>query len=203
MGTDVEIESLVRTFEAGTLPKPEWTHRAHLTVALWYLRRHPRAEATRRIRDGIKSYNARHGNAAGYHETITLAWVALVDRFLDEHDHGQPLSTLAGSLLVAIGDKDHLLAYYSEKALKSEEARRGWVPPDLRPFASKAPIESGRGPASGGLEDPEVPDRLDALDERQPPVDPPPRRGRSEVGRANPDSTVGDGDSGPGLRCPP
>ena len=52
MGTEAEIESLVRAFEAGNLPKPEWTHRAHLTVALWYLRRHPRAEATRRIRGG-------------------------------------------------------------------------------------------------------------------------------------------------------
>jgi hypothetical protein len=143
MKTDAQIEALVRGFEACTLPRSEWIHRAHLTVALWYLRRHPRAEATRRIREGIKAYNASQGNPVGYHETITLAWIAVVTRFLAEHDRGQPLSGLAGRLLEACGDKDHLLVYYSEGALKSEEARRGWVAPDVRPF-EEAPIESGR-----------------------------------------------------------
>src|SRR5262245_26470980 len=48
MRTDDEIEALARSFEAATLPRPEWTHVAHLTVALWHLRRYPRDEATRR-----------------------------------------------------------------------------------------------------------------------------------------------------------
>ena len=34
MRTDAEIEALVRSFEDRTLPRPEWTHHAHLTVAL-------------------------------------------------------------------------------------------------------------------------------------------------------------------------
>jgi hypothetical protein len=144
MRTDDQIEALVRGFEAGTLPRSEWTHGAHLTVALWYLRRLPRAEATRRIREGIQAYNARGGKPGGYHETITLAWVDVVARFLAEHDRGQSLASLAGRLLEACGDRDHLLLYYSEGALKSEEARRGWVPPDRRSFEEEAPIESGR-----------------------------------------------------------
>lgn len=142
MRTDAEIEALVRSFEARILPRPEWTHHAHLTVALWYLRRHPRPEATRWIWEGIRSYNALHGNAAGYHETITLAWVAVIARFLAVHDRGQPLSSLMNRLLETCGDKDHLLVYYSEGVLKSEEARRGWVPPDVRPFEEDLPIES-------------------------------------------------------------
>lgn len=55
MRTDAQIEALVRSFEDLTLPRPEWTHHAHLTVALWYLRRHPRPEATRRIREGRRA----------------------------------------------------------------------------------------------------------------------------------------------------
>ena len=134
MENDAAIEALVRAFEDGSLPKARWTHQAHLTVALWYLRRYPRPEATERIREGIQAYNGRHGNAAGYHETITLAWVAVVARFLAEHDRGQPLSSLTAALLEACGGKDHLLVYYSDRVLMSEEARRTWVPPDRRPI---------------------------------------------------------------------
>lgn len=73
METDAAIEALVRTFEDGSLPRSAWTQQAHLTVALRYLRRYPRAESTERIREGIQAYNGRHDNAAGDHETITLA----------------------------------------------------------------------------------------------------------------------------------
>ena len=71
-----EIKALVRAFEDTSLPRAEWTHRAHLTVALWYLTRHSGREATARIRTGIKRYNAAKGvlttPTGGYHETLTL-----------------------------------------------------------------------------------------------------------------------------------
>jgi hypothetical protein len=43
-------------------------------------------EATGRIRQGIRRLNLSHGNATGYHETISLAWVAVIARFLADHD---------------------------------------------------------------------------------------------------------------------
>ena len=55
--TDPEIESFIRAFEDCSLPKSEWTHTRHLVMALWYLRRHRREEATRLIREGIQRYN--------------------------------------------------------------------------------------------------------------------------------------------------
>ena len=134
MRTDAEIEVLVRAFEGCTLPKDEWTHRQHLTVALWYLRHHPREEATSRIREGIRRFNLSLGNATGYHETITLAWIAVVAQFLGEHDHGLPLSALVSGLLERCGDKGYLFRFYSEDVLKSDEARRDWEPPDLGPI---------------------------------------------------------------------
>jgi hypothetical protein len=45
--TTAEIEALVREFETCTLPRPQWTHNAHLTVALWYLLNHSGQEATK------------------------------------------------------------------------------------------------------------------------------------------------------------
>ena len=138
MRTDAEIESLVRAFEDGSLPRSGWTHREHLTVALWYLRHHPREEATGRIREGIRRFNLSHGNTTGYHETITLAWVAVIARFLADRDERQPLWRLVVGLLEQCGDKDYLLQFYSNNVLMSDEARRGWVPPDLRPLESPA-----------------------------------------------------------------
>lgn len=37
--TSDDLVRLVTRFEDGTLPKAEWTHQAHLAVALWYASR--------------------------------------------------------------------------------------------------------------------------------------------------------------------
>jgi hypothetical protein len=151
MRTDAEIDDLVRAFEDCSLSGAGWTHREHLTVALWYLRQHTCDEATNRIRVGIRRFNQSHGNATGYHETITLAWVAVIVRFLAEHDCDQPVSTLVRELLGQCGEKSYLLRFYSEDVLMSDEARRGWVPPDLRPIELGVLCEKGsEGTGSSG-----------------------------------------------------
>jgi hypothetical protein len=128
--TDPEIESLVRSFEDGSLPRSEWTHARHLVVALWYVRRLGRDGATGLVRDGIRRFNERHGNPTGYHETITLAWVAVVDRFLGGRGRDVPISVLAEALVGECGDRDYLLRFYSRERLSSDEARARWMPPD-------------------------------------------------------------------------
>src|SRR3712207_1988725 len=83
-----EIERLISAFESCTLPRAEWTHRAHLTVGLWYLLHHPKEEATALIRESIQKYNHACGiittRESGYHETITLFYVWLIGRYLEE-----------------------------------------------------------------------------------------------------------------------
>jgi hypothetical protein len=129
--TDLEIESFIRAFEDGSLPKSEWTHSRHLVMALWYSTRHDRDDAIRLIRTGIQRHNERNGNFTGYHETITLAWVAVIERFLRDRDLDVAVSVLAGELLGQCGDKDYLLRFYSRERLFTDEARHGWVSPDL------------------------------------------------------------------------
>jgi hypothetical protein len=134
MMTDVAIEAFVSSFEDCSLPRSEWTHGKHLVMALWYLRRHPKHEATRRIREGIRRYNLSQGNLTGYHETVTLAWIEVIERFLVDRDHARPVADLARELLTACGDKAYLFRFYSRDLLLSDEARRRWVPPDRKPF---------------------------------------------------------------------
>ena len=130
-----ELEALVRRFEDCTLPRYEWTHRAHLSVAVWYLFHYPREDATRRIRAGVQRYNASLGNSKGYHETITLSWIAVAASFLRKSSAGQTLTELATEAGVRFNASDYLLRHFSKELLFSELARAEWVDPDLAPLA--------------------------------------------------------------------
>lgn len=134
-----EVLALVRDFRFRTLPREQWTHRAHLTVALWHLLRYPWTEAVERMRYGIKRYNRAHGiittPESGYHETITLFWMKMVRQYLSNLKMPKcTLSALANGLVQFYGDKDLPLKYYSRERLMSVEARAVWVEPDLRPL---------------------------------------------------------------------
>ena len=67
------LSPLIEKFNNVTLPKSEWTHHAHLTVALWYLHTYEFDEAVWRLKSGIILLNNFHGtentNVSGYHET--------------------------------------------------------------------------------------------------------------------------------------
>ncbi|MBV9924867.1 MAG: hypothetical protein JOZ96_07630 [Acidobacteria bacterium] len=136
--TTEEILSLVRRFEDCTLPRAEWTHAAHLTVALWHLLQFDWLEAVARVRRGIRRYNAAHGivetPTGGYHETLTLFWLRTVRAFLEaERNEARALVRLANDL-AAGADKGLPLAHYTRERLFSAEARAGWVEPDLKPL---------------------------------------------------------------------
>jgi hypothetical protein len=136
--TSIEVLRLVREFEACTLPRIEWTHHAHLIVALCYLVWHGEAEATKLIRDGIRRYNRACGiettRTSGYHETITLFYIRAIGKFLSAANADCTLATLANSLIRVCGDKNLPLEYYSRERLMSWEARVGWIEPDRKSF---------------------------------------------------------------------
>jgi hypothetical protein len=129
-----DIPGLIRLFEECTLPKAQWTHIAHLTVAHHYLWHYSLEEATQRIRNGIQRYNSSQGNPTAYHETITLAWIAILNRELHQR-RGIPLAhrgegESVRELAYVYSDQDLLLKYYTRERLMSEDARARWIPPD-------------------------------------------------------------------------
>ena len=136
--TGEEMFDLLRLFEDCTLPREEWTHAAHLTVALWHLLQFDWPEAVARVRRGIKRYNAAHAvpttPTGGYHETLTLFWLRAVRAFLEaERNEARALVHLANEL-AATHDKGLPLLHYTRELLFSPEARAGWAEPDLRPL---------------------------------------------------------------------
>lgn len=138
--TREEIETLLRDFETCALPRPAWTHAAHLTVALCYLLRHPPDAAADLIRSGIKRFNRAHGiettPTGGYHETLTLFWIHVVRRHLEESADAdeRALVALANNLVRRYGRSGLPFEYYTRARLFSPEARAAWVEPDLKPL---------------------------------------------------------------------
>jgi hypothetical protein len=130
---DEEVADMVEQFEQCRWPNERWTHRAHLAVAVSYLRRLPYAAALERVRHHIRLYNRTCGDGDGYHETITVLFMRKVDGLLKEVGGGASAVEVVEELSRSC-DMSWLLRYYTEEWLWSAEARCGWVEPDVRPL---------------------------------------------------------------------
>jgi hypothetical protein len=141
-----EIEAVVRHFEACAYCTSEFTHARHLTVAALYLSSLPPEAALDRMRQSLVRFTAHHG-VKGYHETITRFWMTLVSQFLEAQPEGTPLIQGVNLVVEKYPRKSVLFEYYSEARVMSEEARRQWVPPDLKKLGSVDLNSSSSSPA--------------------------------------------------------
>jgi hypothetical protein len=134
------LDAFAAQFTALTLTREQWTHAAHLRVGAWHVDRYGADEALNRLRRGIRVLNESFGNvntdSAGYHETITAAYVRLIALFLARCDPSAPLEDKVGALLASpLADKSVLRAFWSRELMMSPRARASWVEPDLAPLA--------------------------------------------------------------------
>ncbi|MEZ5039958.1 MAG: hypothetical protein R2828_08700 [Saprospiraceae bacterium] len=129
------IETLVHSFIAQTLPKEAWTHEAHLTVALWHLHVYSKDEAICFLRSRIITYNQVVGTenspTSGYHETMTLFWIWIMDEFL-KHNAGELETLMTRFLHSKYADRQLPLKFYSRAHLFSTKGRAIWIAPDLQ-----------------------------------------------------------------------
>lgn len=137
-------ELFARAFERGDVTPAEFDHRAHMRVAWVYLRESASTDAALdRMRAQIRRFAAAAGAAQKYHETITVAWMALLDQARAALPPGAELAD-AVERYPALGDKDLPLRFYSRTVLFSDAAREGWVAPDLGPLAAGGAGRSAR-----------------------------------------------------------
>ncbi len=134
--SDAEVTEVVRRFESCEFQPDEFKHRRHLTVALCYLLRFSDEEALEQMRRGILRFLAHHGlDPSGvYHETLTVFWIKCVRSFVARAGAGRTLAALANELTESCGDARLVFDFYSKELIESDEARRGWVGPDLKPL---------------------------------------------------------------------
>jgi len=130
---------LIERFEKGTLQRAEWNHTVHLTIAIWYLAHFEEPQAAERVIDGIRRFNRVHDiqstRSSGYHETLTLFWLGIARRFLEQAGRSTPTLDLINAFIARYGGRPKLYRdYYSKRHIRSWRARHFWVDPDLKPL---------------------------------------------------------------------
>jgi flavin reductase (DIM6/NTAB) family NADH-FMN oxidoreductase RutF len=122
----------VAQWENGRLPKRAWTHGAHVAVGTSRVVRYG-AAAFEYMKRGVIRFNESVGTEntaeSGYHETLTRLWIDVIARlvtgFTNEWDAARHAVQCLGE------DRDLHTLYYSFDVVRSGEARRRWIPPDL------------------------------------------------------------------------
>jgi hypothetical protein len=129
---NAEVAALVDAFEKATIPASEFTHLAHIAVALSYLNEMPPDTALERMREKIRAFAAHHGVGNLYHETLTTFWMRLLDHAAANDN--LPLWQRINSIVARWGTRAPVDAHYSRDVILSNTARESWVPPDRLPL---------------------------------------------------------------------
>jgi hypothetical protein len=125
-------------FEAGAFAPANFSHRAHVQLAYVYLAESDVELALERMRAALVSFLSHHGiPATRYHETLTRAWLLGVNHFM----HRSPVASSSDDFIARnpiLLDSKIMLTHYSADLLFSDQARAGFVEPNLDPIPRHA-----------------------------------------------------------------
>ena len=118
-----------------TLPRPEWTHPAHLVFATALLCERGLDGAEAAAPGLIRAYNESVGgvndDTQGYHHTITIFFLRKIAEFFAPDGDEGPGAKATRLLASPLAAPDYPLRFYSRERLFSIEARREWAAGDL------------------------------------------------------------------------
>lgn len=118
----------LRALESCELPEHEFGHAGHVRAAYLYLQGSDFAAALARIRRSIKAYATRLGKPDRYHETITVAYLALVQQHMFERGDGGGWAAFARDN-PELFNKSLLQRFYPPEQLNSDTARNIFLLP--------------------------------------------------------------------------
>jgi hypothetical protein len=126
-----EEQAFVEAFEESTLPPGCFRHRDHVRLAWLYLRSYPVPAALARYGAGLKRLAAAHGKDGLYHETVTYAFLFLINERLQRQGRAASWDAFAArNADLLAGGLAFLNAYYRPETLASDVARAVFVMPD-------------------------------------------------------------------------
>jgi hypothetical protein len=127
-------EALMAAFEAGRPPDDGFHHEQHVRVAWNCLRGRPFAEALARFSAGLRHFAEVQGAAGLYHETITVAFLLIINERMAaarEAGTGETWDAFVAAHADLLAWKPSILdRYYTPELLASGHARRVFVMPD-------------------------------------------------------------------------
>jgi hypothetical protein len=126
-GPESTVHDELRNLEAGALDPSSFPHAEHLRLGYEMLARYSFGEAVFRFSSGLKSIATKAGRPEVYHETITVAFLALINERLARGtaESWSEFRTDNSDLL----DKRYLQKWYSPEQLASGLARRTFCLP--------------------------------------------------------------------------
>lgn len=131
--SDAEVATLVDAFESATIPASEFTHVAHIAVAVSYLAEFAPDAALKRMREKIRAFAAHHGVDGLYHETLTTFWMRLLDHVAGPYN-ADPLWRRINLIVERWGTRAPVDAHYTRELIASRASREKWIRPDRLPL---------------------------------------------------------------------
>jgi hypothetical protein len=137
----VNAEQQILAFETGALDPARFRHAEHIRLGYEMLCRYPFGEAISRFAGGLKLLAARAGKPQIYHETITVAFLALINerRARDATQTWTDFEMNNADLF----DKHCLEKWYGAEQLRSDLARQTFCLPKPLP-APPVPLPVSR-----------------------------------------------------------
>lgn len=126
-------EEFLRVLESCELPEAAFGHSAHVRAAYLYLLEGDFVGALERMRRALRNFTSHLGKPGRYHETITVAYVALIQQHIYERGNGGGWAAFA-SQNPELFQPDLLQHFYPRQQLESEMARRVFLLPHLAPI---------------------------------------------------------------------
>lgn len=131
--SDDDLQYLDR-FESFQINPAEFHHREHLRIAYVLIVKYGVEEAFSRIRSDILGFLDHLGAGdAKYHETITYAWLLVVQHFMQISGRAHNFESFLQKNDMLL-DPSILNNHYSKALLASGEAKKHYVEPDLEPI---------------------------------------------------------------------
>jgi hypothetical protein len=139
---DAASAAELAALEAGAVDPGAFTHPEHVRFAYGMLERYPFGEAVTRLSRGLKLLAAKAGRPDVYHETITVAFLALINerRALSVSGNWAGFKTINRDLF----DKRCLERWYGKEQLASDLARRTFCLPSRSRPAIAGPTKRQR-----------------------------------------------------------
>ncbi|MFC4310056.1 hypothetical protein ACFPN2_13275 [Steroidobacter flavus] len=124
-------DDILIAFENGSLDPARFSHRMHLSVAWRYLQRDGFPEGALQFRRHLQNYVAKVGAQGKYHETITWAYLMLLNEELSlRSPPGESFDAMIQRRPDLLDHRNGPIARcYSKSQLDSPEARRVFMLP--------------------------------------------------------------------------
>jgi hypothetical protein len=124
-------EEWMAQFEKARLPNESFHHTDHVKMAFLYLEKYSSIEALARFSEALKRFAEAHGKADRYHETVTWAFVLLIqERMARTERPGSWEAFAAGNADLLERDNHILKKYYRPETLRCTLSKKIFVFPD-------------------------------------------------------------------------